>query len=105
MVYCVMRIRLYGKTYIGAYIEWDNSKTVIDKNNCFIVKPMERNAVSYVINDRFRQPKGVFLVKKNGKSGAINVADNKRGTAMCGCRCFPRRISVSGFQSIVPRCL
>ena len=108
-----MRIRLYGKTYIGAYVEWDNSKAIIDKNNCFIVEPMERNAVSYVINeklwvqdcegfcivnragrkmlsisydlvinDRFRQPKGVFLVKKNGKFGAINVADNKRETTV-----------------------
>ena len=29
-------------------------------------------------NDRFRQPNGMFLVKKNGKFGAINVADNRR---------------------------
>lgn len=104
-----MRIRLYGKTYIGAYVHWGIQKAIIDKDNTFIVEPMDRNAVSYVINeklwvqdsegfcivnragrkmlsisydmvinDRFRQPKGVFLVKKNGKFGAINVADNKR---------------------------
>lgn len=108
-----MRIKLYGKTYIGALVEWENNKAIIDKNNSFIVEPMARNAVSYiineklwvqdsegfcivnrmgrkilsisydlVINDRFRQPKGVFLVKKNGKFGAINVADNKRETAV-----------------------
>ena len=108
-----MRIKLYGKTYIGALVEWENNKAIIDKNNSFIVEPMARNAVSYiineklwvqdsegfcivnrmgrkmlsisydlVINDRFRQPKGVFLVKKNGKFGTINVTDNKRETAV-----------------------
>lgn len=47
-----MRIKLYGKTYIGALVEWENNKAIIDKNNSFIVEPMARNAASYIINEK-----------------------------------------------------
>ena len=64
-----MRIRLYGKTYIGAYVEWDNSKAIIDKNNFFIVEPMERNAVSYVINEKLwvQDSEGFCIVNRAGR--------------------------------------
>ena len=45
-----MRIKLYGKTYIGACVMRGEYKTIIDKEMRNIIAPMPRNAVFYIIN-------------------------------------------------------
>lgn len=64
-----MRIKLYGKTYIGALVEWENNKAIIDKNNSFIVEPMARNAVSYIINEKLwvQDSEGFCIVNRMGR--------------------------------------
>ena len=108
-----VRIKLYGTTYIGAYVTQGNHKMIIDVDNNNIITPMDMDTRYYIINDklwvkdesgynlvsrtgkkllsndydlivndRFRQPKNVYLVEKNGKYGAIHVSHNNKESAV-----------------------
>lgn len=104
-----VRIKLYRKTYIGAYIIKGEYKTIIDVERNHIITPMKSDTMYYIINDklwvkgkdgynlisrrgkkllsnnydlivndRFRQPRNVYLVEKNGKYGAIYISHNNQ---------------------------
>ena len=108
-----VRIKLYGKTYIGAYITQGDYKTIIDVERNNIIAPMKSDTMYYIINDklwvkgkdgynlisrkgkkllsndydlivndRFRQPKNVYLVEKNGKYGAIYISHNNQESSI-----------------------
>ena len=47
-----IRIKLYGKTYIGAYVSQGDYKTIIDVENNNIIAPMKRDTMYYIINDK-----------------------------------------------------
>lgn len=103
------RVKLYGKTYIGAYVINGDYKTIVNVENQSIIVPMKKDTRYYIINDklwvkdekgynlinrkgkkllsndydlimndRFRQPKNVYLVEKNGKFGAIYISRNNK---------------------------
>ena len=104
---CFVQFKLYGRTYIGAYVTKGDYKTIIDVRNRNIIVPMKNSTMYYIINeklwvqdetgynlqdckgrkllqteyetiinDRFRQPKNIYLVRKNGRFGAVHICRN-----------------------------
>lgn len=104
---CFVQIKLYGKTYIGAFVTKGDYKTIIDIKNRNVIEPMNNSTMYFIINDklwvqdetgynlqdckgrkllqteyetiindRFRQPKNVYLARKNGRFGAVHICRN-----------------------------
>lgn len=106
---CFVLIKLYGRTFVGAYVTKGEYKTIIDIKNRNAIVPMKNSTMYFIINDklwvqdetgynlldckgrkllqtkyesiindRFRQPKNVYLVRKNGRFGAVHICRNNK---------------------------
>ena len=72
-----IRIKLYGKTYIGAYVSQGDYKTIIDVEKNNIISPMKRDAMYYIINDKLwvKSEEGYNLISRKGKKLLSNDYD------------------------------
>ena len=60
------------------WVKDDNGYNLISRKG----KKLLSNDYDLIVNDRFRQPKNVYLVEKNGKYGAIYISRNNKETGI-----------------------